>query len=118
MHGCFSRRHFIAQTAEQGTRVNKRILLNLCIALFCVYITFLIGIEPHKNDNDFDIVDIDIIACNIISLLLVYFLLCAFMWMLVEATLQFLVVVIFSPRLPRQFFLKSAFIAWGMKNLK
>lgn len=82
----------------------RRILVHLCIALLCLYCTFLFGIDLAVNSKW---------ACPMVGALIHYFLLSTILWMGVEALNIYLMLVrVFNMNI-RHFVLKSALIAWG-----
>lgn len=57
-------------------QIAAKILLHLCASLLCVLIVFVSGVERGRVSED---------ACQIVAALVHYFLLVAFLWMLIEA---------------------------------
>ena len=57
-------------------QIAAKILLHLCASLLCVLIVFVSGVERGSVSED---------ACRIVAALVHYFLLVAFLWMLIEA---------------------------------
>ncbi|KAJ8020260.1 Adhesion G-protein coupled receptor G6 [Holothuria leucospilota] len=82
----------------------RRILVHLCIALLCLYCTFLFGIDLAVNSKW---------ACPMVGALIHYFLLSTIFWMGVEALNIYLMLVRVFNMNVRRFVLKSALIAWG-----
>ena len=88
------------------SHVDRKILFNLCVALWLVYIVFLAGIERTENT----------VACKVVSGLLNYLLLAAFGWMLVESYRlyrRFNSKLKLQISLPSKFLLKGAIVSWG-----
>ena len=57
-------------------QIAAKILLHLCASLLCVLIVFVAGVEKGGVSEN---------ACRIVAALIHYFLLVAFLWMLIEA---------------------------------
>lgn len=57
-------------------QIAAKILLHLCASLLCVLIVFVAGVERGGVSEN---------ACRIVAALIHYFLLVAFLWMLIEA---------------------------------
>jgi 7 transmembrane receptor (Secretin family) len=82
---------------------SQMVLLQLAVALLAVDILVLAGI--NKTDP--------VAGCMAVAALLLYFLLVAFSWMLVEAVMFYLMFVkVFDTHTP-QFMLKTALPAWS-----
>ena len=80
------------------------VLLHLSLALLAVDIIVLAGVDQTSNYG----------GCCAVAALLHYFLLVSFLWMLVEAVIQYLKFVkVFDTYTPR-FMLKAALPAWRM----
>ena len=60
----------------RNDQIAAKILLHLCASLLCVLIVFVSGVERGSVSED---------ACRIVAALVHYFLLVAFLWMLIEA---------------------------------
>ena len=60
----------------RNDQIAAKILLQLCASLLCVLIVFVSGVERGSVSED---------ACRIVAALMHYFLLVAFLWMLIEA---------------------------------
>ena len=83
--------------------IPRQILINLCLALFFLYLIFLVGIEQVSHRN----------GCIFVAFLLQYLTLASLMWMSVEAYNLYLIVVRVFDSAPERFVLKAAIIAWG-----
>lgn len=81
-----------------------KILIQLCIALLCVLVVFVIGIERSR---------VGPIGCYIVAVLLHYFILAAFLWMLIEAHFMYLAFVKVWSHHGEHELLKCSLIAWG-----
>lgn len=79
--------------------------LQLCIAIFCMLLFFLIGIDRTENE----------ISCTFFSLLIQYFTMASVAWMGAEAVLMFhkLVIVFGHVRLTI-----LSIVAWGIEHNK
>ncbi|XP_064605625.1 adhesion G-protein coupled receptor G6-like [Liolophura sinensis] len=87
---------------------NQKTLFNLALALLAAWILFLVGIILTQENLHSQV------GCLVVAVLLHYFLLAGFMWMLVEAVLQYLrFVKILGTYIP-YFIIKASFIAWGV----
>ena len=64
--------------------IAAKILLQLCTSLLCVLIVFVSGVDRGSLSED---------ACRIVAVLVHYFLLVAFLWMLIEAYFMYLAFV-------------------------
>ncbi|KAI8501640.1 hypothetical protein Bbelb_209110 [Branchiostoma belcheri] len=82
----------------------QHILANLCIALLATLILFLAGIDATHSP----------VGCTVVTFLLHYFLLAAFMWMAVEAFNMYLAFVIVLGAHVSRLILKAAVFAWGL----
>ncbi|KAI8502438.1 hypothetical protein Bbelb_200260 [Branchiostoma belcheri] len=93
------------QSARGPHARNQRlVLINLCVALLAILITFLAGIDQTASP----------IGCTAVAALLHYFLLAALMWMAVEAVMIFLAaVMVFGHYVSESFVYKAAVVAWG-----
>ncbi|CAC5395629.1 unnamed protein product [Mytilus coruscus] len=82
----------------------QQTLFNLALSLLCFLIIFIVGIgQTH-----------DLKGCLAVAVLLHYFILVAFMWMLMEGILQYLrFVKVLGTYIPN-FILKTAVPAWGI----
>ncbi|CAM1327799.1 Uncharacterised protein g9589 [Pycnogonum litorale] len=87
-----------------------RILLNLCVSMFFMNVSFLVGALREERlaiFSDFDV-------CLAVAVLLHYFLLTSLCWMCVEAINMYkLLVRVFTFSEPH-FMLKRCFAAWGI----
>ena len=81
-----------------------QVLFNLALSLWCSMIIFLAGIEQTQS----------YIGCIAVAALLHYFILVSFMWMMMEAILQYLKFVKVLGTYVEKFMLKTAIPAWGM----
>ena len=81
----------------------QQTLFNLALSMLCSWIVFLTGI---KQTHSF-------YGCIIVAALLHYFILSSFMWMLMEAFLQYLTFVKVLGTYVTRYALKTVLIAWG-----
>ncbi|XP_046839049.1 uncharacterized protein LOC124433295 [Xenia sp. Carnegie-2017] len=81
-----------------------KILIQLCVALLCVLVVFIVGIERSRVGR---------FGCFIVAGLLHYFILSAFLWMLIEARFMYLAFVKVWTQHGEHELLKCSFIAWG-----
>ncbi|KAI8502490.1 hypothetical protein Bbelb_200780 [Branchiostoma belcheri] len=97
------------QSARGPHARNQRlVLINLCVALLAILITFLAGIDQTDSP----------IGCTAVAALLHYFLLSALMWMAVEAVMIFLAaVMVFGHYVSESFIYKAVVVAWGFPLL-
>ncbi|XP_014679514.1 PREDICTED: adhesion G-protein coupled receptor G2-like [Priapulus caudatus] len=79
-------------------------LLHLAVALLCLLVIFLVGIELTDN----------YVGCVAVAVLLHYFTLAAFMWMLVEGFLHYLRYVKVLGTYVPGFMWKACLLAWGL----
>ena len=86
---------------------STKTLAHLAVALLCVNVVFLSGIDktPDKTGN--------LIGCMVVAALLHYFVLAAFMWMLVQAVVQYLKFVKVLGTHINHFMWKASAAAWG-----
>ncbi|OWF34702.1 uncharacterized protein LOC110443881 [Mizuhopecten yessoensis] len=82
----------------------QQTLFNLALAMLCSWVVFLTGIRQTHN----------YIGCIIVAVLLHYFILSSFMWMLMEAFLQYLTFVKVLGTYVTRYTLKTVVIAWGL----
>ena len=92
---------FSSRKLRQGRA--QQTLFNLAVALLCSMMLFLIGIKQTHHDT----------LCMIVAVLLHYFILVSFMWMLMEAILQYLTFVKILGTYITRFTLKTVIPAWG-----
>lgn len=85
----------------------QQTLFNLALSMLCSWVIFLIGIKQTYH----------FIGCLIVAILLHYFILASFMWMLMEAFLQYLTFVKVLGTYVTRYTLKSVIAAWGEKNI-
>lgn len=81
-----------------------KILLHLCASLLCVLIVFVAGVERSGVSED---------ACRIVAALIHYFLLVAFLWMLIEAYFMYQAFVKVFRDYGDYVMWKCAAIGWG-----
>lgn len=81
----------------------QQTLFNLALSMLCSWIVFLTGI---KQTHSF-------YGCIVVAALLHYFILSSFMWMLMEAFLQYLTFVKVLGTYVTRYTLKTVLIAWG-----
>ncbi|XP_064618167.1 adhesion G-protein coupled receptor G6-like isoform X2 [Liolophura sinensis] len=82
----------------------SKILLNLCLALACANVTFIIGIYALENPA----------LCKAIAILMHYFLLSSMVWMSIEAFYMYLALVLVFRTYFRRFLLRTMLIGWGV----
>ncbi|KAL5005644.1 hypothetical protein ScPMuIL_016802 [Solemya velum] len=86
---------------------SQQTLFNLALSLLCSLIVFVAGISEIEDRN----------GCIAVAALLHYFILVSFMWMLMEAILQYLrFVKVLGTYIPN-FMWKTAIPAWGLPLL-
>jgi len=76
--------------------------IQLCIALFCMLIVFVSGIDRTSNYG----------GCVAVSALIHYFTLVAVMWMGAEAVLMFQKLVIVFVRITSKFIIAVSLVCW------
>ncbi|XP_041350345.1 uncharacterized protein LOC121369366 [Gigantopelta aegis] len=79
-------------------------LFNMALALVAANLVFLVGIKQTSN----------YVICLLVSMLLHYLLLVAFMWMLIEAVLQYFTFVKVLGSYISRYTLKTLISAWGL----
>ena len=77
--------------------------VQLCIAIFCMLLVFVIGIDRTSVYG----------GCVAVSALIHYFTLAAFMWMGAEAVLMFQKLVIVFVRITTKYIFAVSVICWG-----
>ncbi|KAL5017883.1 hypothetical protein ScPMuIL_003605 [Solemya velum] len=86
------------------TSRGQKVLFNLSLSMLCSMVVFVVGIDRAEHRA----------GCIVVAVLLHYFILVTFMWMLVEAILQYLALVkILGTYIPN-FIGKAAFASWGI----
>ena len=86
------------------TKLSPKILLSLCISLLLLLIIFLVGIERTTNQR----------GCQVVAVLLHYFILTTFLWMGVEAAnIYQMFVKVFQMGSQKIFLIRASVIAWG-----
>ena len=83
-------------------RDGTKIQLQLCIALFCLLLVFMVGIERGENE----------IVCTAMSALIHYFTLAAVFWMGAEAVLLFQKLIIVFASTTVKYFVIVSLICW------
>lgn len=96
---------FIDRKLRKGRA--QQTLFNLALAMLCSWVIFLVGIKQTYH----------FIGCLIVAILLHYFILASFMWMLMEAFLQYLTFVKVLGTYVTRYTLKSVIAAWGESTL-
>ena len=76
--------------------------LQLCIALFCMLVVFVIGIDKTGEYG----------GCVLVSVLIHYFTLVAVMWMGAEALLMFQKLVIVFVRITTRYITAISLVCW------
>ncbi|XP_071953180.1 adhesion G-protein coupled receptor G2-like [Antedon mediterranea] len=85
-------------------RLPQKIMINLCVALLCLDLVFVLGIDNHQTGNT---------SCIAMAALLHYFLLVSISWTLLEAiSMYFLIIKIFNAP-GSKFWWTAASLAWG-----
>lgn len=80
-----------------------KVLIQLCVALFIVVLTFVTGIEQTDKP----------MMCMTVAFVLHYFTLVTFMWMLMEASFMYHAFVrVWPPRQGGDIY-RSTIVAWG-----
>ncbi|KAL4227170.1 G-protein coupled receptor [Mactra antiquata] len=85
----------------------QQTLFNLSLSLLLSMLIFLVGIKQTHNDT----------VCIVVAILLHYLILVSFMWMLMEAILQYLTFVKILGTYITRFMLKTVVPAWGLPLL-
>ncbi|XP_048581791.1 uncharacterized protein LOC5519041 isoform X1 [Nematostella vectensis] len=85
--------------------IAAKILLHLCSSLLCVLIVFTAGVDRAGSSN---------LSCQVVAVLIHYFLLVAFMWMLIEAYFMYLAFVKVWRDHGDYVMWKCAAIGWGL----
>ena len=85
-------------------QIAAKILLHLCVSLLCVLIVFVAGVERSGMAED---------ACRIVAALIHYFLLVAFLWMLIEAYFMYQAFVKVFRDFGDYVIWKCTALAWG-----
>ncbi|KAL5010499.1 hypothetical protein ScPMuIL_012804 [Solemya velum] len=94
---------FLAFREMRASR-GQKVLFYLALSMLCSMIVFIVGINRTEHR----------IGCIIVAVLLHYFILVTFMWMLMEAILQYLrLVKVLGTYIPN-FIGKAAVTAWGI----
>ena len=84
-----------------------KVLIQLCVALFVVVLTFVTGVEQTDKP----------MMCMAVAFVLHYFTLVSFFWMLMEASFMYHAFVkVWPPRQGGDIY-KSTIVAWGMSLL-
>ncbi len=83
--------------------LQRKILIQLCISMLGLYLTFLIGIDSTHSE----------VGCLIVAALLHYFVITTVLWMGAEARHMYVTLVTASDRVGRKFMIKAGFFAWG-----
>ncbi|XP_071942669.1 adhesion G-protein coupled receptor G7-like isoform X2 [Antedon mediterranea] len=90
----------------------QRILISLSVSLLCLYIMFIIGIEPGDERTDRQMT-----KCMISATLIHYFTLTSIFWMVVEAVnLYYNLIKVFKSKVSL-FMLKASLFAWGVPGI-
>ncbi|XP_046369537.2 uncharacterized protein LOC124144255 [Haliotis rufescens] len=79
-------------------------LFHMAVALLCSKVVFLVGIKQTNNEY----------FCLSVAVLLHYFILVSFLWMLIEAILQYMTFVKILGTYVSRYALKTAIPAWGL----
>ena len=85
-----------------------KILLHLCASLLCVLVVFVAGVERSGVSEN---------ACRIVAALIHYFLLVAFLWMLIEAYFMYQAFVKVFRDYGDYVMWKCAAIGWGESSV-
>lgn len=89
-------------------QIAAKILLHLCFSLLCVLIVFVAGVERGSISED---------VCRIVAALVHYFLLVAFLWMLIEAYFMYQAFVKVFRDYGDYVMWKCSVLGWGKSNL-
>lgn len=92
---------FFSRKLRQGRA--QQTLFNLSLSLLLSMLVFLVGVKQTHNYY----------GCVVVALLLHYLILVSFMWMLMEAILQYLTFVKILGTYITRFTLKTVLPAWG-----
>lgn len=84
--------------------LSAKVLVQLCVSLFVVDLTFIIGVEQINRPA----------LCTIVAIVIHYFTLVSFLWMLIEALLMYYSFVIVWPPREGGDIYKSSLAAWGI----
>lgn len=105
----YKKNHFWTFFIDRKLRKGRaqQTLFNLALAMLCSWVIFLVGIKQTYH----------FIGCLIVAILLHYFILASFMWMLMEAFLQYLTFVKVLGTYVTRYTLKSVIAAWGESAL-
>jgi len=76
--------------------------IQLCIALFCLLLVFMVGIDRNENE----------IVCTAMSALIQYFTLAAMLWMGAEAVLMFQKLIIVFGKITVKYLVIVSLICW------
>ena len=79
--------------------------IQLCIALFCMLIVFVSGIDRADESEPYA-------GCVVVSVLIHYFTMVAVMWMGAEAVLMFQKLVIVFVRITTKFIIAVSLVCW------
>ncbi|XP_063447801.1 uncharacterized protein LOC134727351 [Mytilus trossulus] len=82
----------------------QQTLFNLALSMLCSWVVFLTGIRQTHS----------FYGCIVVAVLLHYFILSSFMWMLMEAFLQYLTFVKVLGTYVTRYRLKTVLVAWGL----
>ena len=94
--------YFMFKSLHQ--ELSAKVLVQLCISLFIVVLTFIIGIEQVHRPK----------LCVAVAISLHYFTLVSFLWMMIEAILMYYSFVkVWPPREGGDIY-KSSIVAWGI----
>ncbi|XP_078620444.1 adhesion G-protein coupled receptor G7-like isoform X1 [Branchiostoma floridae x Branchiostoma japonicum] len=97
-------RKYNRRTTGVHARIQRMVLINLCVTLLAILIIFLAGINQTGSP----------IGCTVVTALLHYFLLAALIWMAMEAINIYLAaVMVFEQYVTRNFIPKAAALAYG-----
>ncbi|KAK3727870.1 hypothetical protein QZH41_010595 [Actinostola sp. cb2023] len=91
--------------AKLRKEIAAKILLHLCTALLCVLVVFLAGVDNGVKSK---------VICQVVAMLIHYFLLVAFMWMFFEAYFMYFAFVKVWNDHGDNILWKCASIAWGV----
>ena len=93
---------FHANPRKLRKRDASKFHTQLCIAIFCMLLFFLVGIDRIEND----------IVCTAMSLTIQYFTLAAVFWMGAEAVLMFQKLIIVFGRITTKYIVIVSLICW------
>ncbi|XP_072028140.1 uncharacterized protein [Amphiura filiformis] len=95
----------------------RQIIIQLCISLFCLYLTYIVlfSIDKHSSYDPKCPIEPATWQCRTLAVFLHYFTLTTLMWMGVEAQMLYrLLVIVFGQGSSSSFFKYACMCAWGI----